>query len=397
MASARYIWGRISEWIPVVVLVALCIAWFSPLGVLAAFAVTMVIGAIQEFVRRLVVGRASGEWSGGWPDDEQPIGGARLRSTLRELPLLDYVPAVDQILHAAEIGMGGPVIAEYLLRDGAIIDGISVGPGWHQDGANNWRDISGSSLRAASGHHGALVYDEQRRTLLRLAAGPRWEFWPEFHRRERAGEAMADWLLDFPSQATQYRQFHGLWLPPDHSAFSKPMLSWLHHQLPNGRTLTARSLLPDDLRLTNSPAWYLYGGPFALYADGIDTQRHVCGLDDVAVSPEGDFLVVESGVCLMEGESERDVWLVQNGCCWQAIKALGWVCIGRRRESVQFRLVSISDDGVLVMETIGGWMSDEQRVIESSTVRLAVEWQESELTLPAHKGRFSIQIPRCTH
>ena len=228
---------RYTRWLPSLVLLVVCIAWWSPLGVIAALAAAV---AVQSLLGRFdLVG------------DVLPAGGAKLQSAPLS-PFARQPPTGDVTLGWAELGMGGPAYCTQMLRDGAIVGDIACDGGTAQRGT--WTDLAGTSLRLASGYvdrsDGVFGYDEQRKVLLHFNVVPH-VFWQTLgeHRQADGDVAAAAWVSRQPHVATALRGYHGLWLAPDDPALARPMQAQLCHRLPDGRELSARLLLPDDLRL----------------------------------------------------------------------------------------------------------------------------------------------------
>lgn len=269
---------RYTRWLPSLVLLVVCIAWWSPLGVIAALAATV---ATHSLLTRFDLA-----------GDVLPVGGVALRSAPLS-PFARQPPAGDVTLGWAELGMGGPAYCTQMLRDGAIVDDVACDGGTAQTGT--WTDLAGTSLRLASGYvdrsEVVLGYDEQRKVVLHFKAVPHvfWQMLGE--RRQADGDAAAAaWVSRQPHVATALRAYHGLWLAPDDPALASPMQGQLRRHLPDGRELSARLLLPDDLRLTAHPDLFTHTQPYALALDGMDSGRHVCDLHSVIASPGGHCL-----------------------------------------------------------------------------------------------------------
>ena len=73
------------------------------------------------------------------------VGGALLRSRAK-LPFAARPPTHDVLLDWGELGMGGPAYGTVMLRDGAIVEGVSTA-GSH-DASGEWQ---AGGQRAACG------------------------------------------------------------------------------------------------------------------------------------------------------------------------------------------------------------------------------------------------------
>jgi len=375
---------RYTRWLPSVVLVAVCIAWWSPLGVIAALAATV---ATHSLLTRFDLA-----------GDVLPVGGAALRSVPLS-PFARQPPAGDVTLGWAELGMGGPAYCTQMLRDGAIVDDVACDGGTAQTGT--WTDLAGTSLRLAPGYvdrsEVVLGYDEQRKVVLHFNAVPHvfWQMLGE--RRQADGDAAAAaWVSRQPHVATALRAYHGLWLAPDDPALASPMQAQLRRRLPDGRELSACLLLPDDLRLTAHPDLFTHTQPYALALDGMDSGRHVCDLHTVIASPGGHCIVV-AGVCLdATHRPVEGVWLVYWRGHWQAVCRHVFVGEGEQRRSASLDVLAASDDGRLELQACREWADAEgwhREPLVDVALDLMVEWRQTAVSVGGRGQRARLALP----
>lgn len=384
MALTRTALRLIIEWLPLLMLVAVCIVWWSPLGVVAG----------------LVAGGAVGSVLQRFPRIGADAGGATLRSEPLQ-PFATEPPSDDVLLDYGEIGMGGPVSSTQMLRDGAIVDGIDVSGG--QGCSAGWIDLEGTSLRLAHAwiryRQVVMVYDERRKVLMQLPGLPPHELQQALdgHRWQYGDRAAADWVCSLLGERTQLQAYHGLWLAPDHPALADPPLSQLRHVLPDGRILRASLLLPDDLRLTAHPELFCKVRPYALQLDNVDSERHVCDLKRVMVSPGNQCLVVHGVVLREDMRPLGGIWLVHQHGRWLAMSTSAWARVGTSRESVSVDVLDVSDDGIVQCEAYtetwdGSTM--HRQAVTYAWLELALEWRETALIVHARNGRFTLRVPR---
>ena len=375
---------RYTRWLPSVVLVAVCIAWWSPLGVIAALAATV---ATHSLLTRFDLA-----------GDVLPVGGAALRSVPLS-PFARQPPAGDVTLGWAELGMGGPAYCTQMLRDGAIVDDVACDGGTAQTGT--WTDLAGTSLRLAPGYvdrsEVVLGYDEQRKVVLHFNAVPHvfWQMLGE--RRQADGDAAAAaWVSRQPHVATALRAYHGLWLAPDDPALASPMQAQLRRRLPDGRELSACLLLPDDLRLTAHPDLFTHTQPYALALDGMDSGRHVCDLHTVIASPGGHCIVV-AGVCLdATHRPVEGVWLVYWRGHWQAVCRHVFAGEGEQRRSASLDVLAASDDGRLELQACREWADAEgwhREPLVDVALDLMVEWRQTAVSVGGRGQRARLALP----
>lgn len=383
MSADRIALRRFTQWLPFLVLVAVCVAWWSPLGVVVALAACLAVGGVLQ--RLDLVGDV--------------VGGARLRSRAKR-PFAPRPPIHDVLLEWGELGMGGPAYSTQMLRDGAIVEGVSTG-GSH-DASGEWQTLAGSALRVASGYidrsEAVIVYDEADKRVMHLQAMVPSLFWQVLHEhRQRGGDAEAVmWLRGLPSRSTTLRPCRGLWLEQGHPALAAGLPQALRHVLPDARVLQAIPLLPDDLRLTAHPTLFARICPYALCLDGDRSDRHACDLDTVITSPAGRCVVVAGSVLDGDLRPIEGVWLVHWQGHWQAIGRRAMGGSGKGRSGAWIDVIEAADDGTLRCEAYEErWEFDDITRCPTvhTSLELPVEWRDTPLALRVRNGRFSLRIP----
>jgi len=375
---------RYTQWLPFLAWVAICVAWWSPLGVVVGLAACLALGGVLQ--RFDLVGDA--------------VGGAQLRSRAT-LPFATRPPTHDVLLDWGELGMGGPAYSTQMLRDGAIVEGVSTS-GSH-DASGEWQQLAGSVLRVASGYidrsEAVIVYDEADKRVMHLLTIVPSLFWQELHeRRQLGGDAeAAAWLRDLPSRLTTLRPCRGLWLEQEHPAVAAGSPQALRHVLPDGRVLQAIPLLPDDLRLTAHPSLFTRVCPYALCLDGEASDRHACDLDTVIASPSGRCVAVAGSVLDGDLRPIEGVWLVHWQGHWQAIGRRAMGGSGKTRSGAWIDVIAVGDDGTLRCEAYEEhWTFEAITRIPTPHTALAlpVEWRETALAVRVRDGCFSLRLPR---
>ncbi len=380
---------RYTRWLPLVVLVGICIAWWSPLGVIAALVGAMVVG---EALARLDL-----------TGDVVAVGGARLHSQ-RLYPFAARVPEGDRLLHVGEIGMGGPSLSTQMLRDGAIVSGIACSGS--DDARADWRDLAGTPLRVANAYvdrsEAVVAYDERDHVVMHLTGVAPHAFWHglDERRRQHGDAAAAAWVRTLATGAVALRPFQGLWLEPDQHARMAPWVPLQRRVLVDGRELCARLLLPDDLRRASPSDLFTHARPCALSLDGVASGRHVYSLDEVIASPRG-LCVAVAGIRLGEHHQPLEpLWLVHFRGRWQALAADVFVDVGgRQRRSAALRVVAADDTGRLTLLAyergyIGDGAPPRPLGDDYGHVELIVEWRQTVLSVSHSNGRLSVRLPR---
>lgn len=382
MSLDRTALRRYTQWLPFLALVAVCVAWWSPLGVIAGLAVCLALGGALQRID--LVGNA--------------VGGSRLRSQSMK-PFAERPPAHDVLLDWGELGMGGPAYSTQMLRDGAIVEGVSTGGS--RDASGEWQDLPGGALRLASGYvdrcEAVIVYDERQKTVQVLAADP-GQFRQQLGERlQTDGEAgAASWLRSQSGGVTQLHSCRGLWLEHGHPALAAGLPQELRHVLPDARVLRAVPLLPDDLRVTAHPALFACICPYALYLDETSSGRHACDLETVIASPSGRCLVVAGSVLDENLRPIEGVWLVCWQGRWQAFARHAMGGFGKARSMAWINVIDADDDGTLQCEAYEErWEFDavHRYPTRHTALELPVEWRETGLALRARDGRFRLRLP----
>lgn len=382
MALNRSTLRRYTQWLPILVWVVICVAWWSPLGVIVGLAACLALGGVLQ--RFDLIGDA--------------VGGERLRSRSPGR-FANRPPAHDVQLEWGELGMGGPVYSTQMLRDGAIVEDIAIAGG--RDASCGWKDVPGSALRWTTGYvdrqEAVIVYDEDQK-VVHVLAMPGWQFWQQLDaQRQSEGDAGAvSWLRSLHSSTSQLYPCRGLWLDQTHPALSAGVPKALRYVLPDARVLLAVPLLPEDLRLTAHPTLFARICPYSLRLDGEPSDRHACGLDTVITSPAGRCLVVAGNVLEEDLRPSGGVWLVHWQGRWQAIACHATGGSGKAQSMVWITVIEAGDDGTLRCEAHEErWEFDD--ITRCPTVHtslaLPVEWRDTPLALRVRNGRFSLRIP----
>jgi len=382
MTADRTTLRRFAQWLPLLAWVAICVAWWSPLGVVVGLAVCVVLGVVLQ--RLDLAGDA--------------VGGARLRS---QLPgrLAECPPTHDVLLESAEVGMGGPVYSVQMLRDGAIVEGVAILGS--NEASCGWTSLPGSALRLATGsvdrNEGVIVYDEQHKMVHLLAVAPSVLAQELGARRQSDGDAAAAlWLRSLPCRLIQLHPCRGLWLAEGHPALAAGVPKALRHVLPDARVLQAIPMLPEDLRLTAHPALFTRLCPYSLHFEGEATGRHVCDLETVITSPSGRCVVVAGSVMDADLRPHQSVWLVYWRERWQAIAGHAVGGRGKSTSMVWINVIEVSDDGTLHGEAHEDhWVADAIKRIPTphTALELPVEWRQTGLALRVRDGRFTLRLP----
>lgn len=367
----------LTQWLPFVVLVLTCVLEFSPVGVLAALGFAIITWTILSRF--------------GLAGPPLTSGGASLRS-VGVFQRRDAVPVHDIVLSWSELGMGGPEYYTQMLRDGALVWSVSAG----------WCDVGAAGMRVGLVYDGykterLAVYDERRKRLLLLQGRAARETYNRLcaDSPDAAQQTLESMLAG--GAATQYHVFRGLWLPEGHPALSEALGDWLYHTLPSGHSLSARLLLPHDLRLAMKPERLAGSFPYELLFDGVPTPRHVHDLDDVWESARGQCVAVRG--CRLDSSMLPDMglWHVRHAGQWMSLMD----AVSRpdaRDVHVHYdtRLFSVSDDGELVFEAYASTYTPrgvERVLLAAAQVELTVEWSEGPLCLPVRDGRFTVRVP----
>jgi hypothetical protein len=320
-----------------------------------------------------------------------PSGGASLRSA-RVFDRRDAAPARDIVLSWSELGMGGPEYYTQMLRDGALVWSVSAG----------WCDVGAAGMRVGLVYDGykterLAVYDERRKRLVLVQERAAREAYNRLCADSPdAAQRMLEAMLA-GGAATQYHAFRGLWLPEGHAALNEALGDWLYHTLPSGHSLSARLLLPHDLRLAMNPERLARSFPYELLFDGVPAPRHVHDLDDVWESAGGRCLAVRG--CRLDSAMLPDMGL------WHVRHAGQWVSLMdavRVPDASGFhvhhdtRLFSVSDDGELMFEAYASTHTRRgvaRALLAASQVELTVGWSAAPLHVAVRDGRFTVRVP----
>ncbi|WMJ70298.1 hypothetical protein [Stenotrophomonas sp. 24(2023)] len=373
--------SRLIPWLPLLCWVLIGVAWPTPWGVLAGLLAAILAQALLQ--RHGLIAAAAMR-------AHQPVpGGQALRS--HPAPRFQLRgEAGDQVVQQCEIGMGGPVLAVYVLRDGALIEDVDGG----------WHDLPDGSRRLAhvyrgQGSHAVALYDERLHQLSLWDDPDSGALWRCVRRQLDEGRAIAAVLPSPPVACLRFVAFRGLWLPPTHRWGQQPLLPLLRHRLADGRELSAPLLLPDDLRPLREPERYALCPPRRLCLQGQDSGHYVSDLEAVVESPTAACVVVGGLQMDAAFRSCQGLWLAHHRQAWWALAdtcSNGQTGADHRYYGV--KVVSVSDDGLLqlrVMEPAFA-LEWEQRRPVTGRVYLAVEWQPVGLALDVVDGRAVLRV-----
>ncbi|TWI62097.1 hypothetical protein IP91_04206 [Pseudoduganella lurida] len=348
----------VSPWAPLASFVAILALtrspWGVPLGFLAVWWLTRPGGKLHDMAEQL---RDPARWTSIPPDADDLAGHA---ST-----------APRQIGSWGELGMGGPEYGTLLLPDGAILHEI--------DGVSR---VGTSALYLATkvgrGGNTVLVYDSATQRLhdLPLPAST-----PSLTEQRLRAACAAD-----PSPIPLHRVL-GLLLAAE-VPVPAPLLE---RRLRNGRLLTARLLLPADLRGAGEPETLLHTLPYQLSVDGHPTAIYVSGLEDCHESPSGDQFAVR-GILLRRHRVEAGLWHHCYLGRYYTVQAHA-----SNGEGTFFLDVARLADGGAVTYTLDrcSWGPDGRIALPppSAPMALDVHWQRPPLRVATRDRTARLQLP----
>lgn len=298
----------------------------------------------------------------------------------------------DRIIQENEIGMGGPLAAIVLLRDGAIFNSV----------ASEIRDLDQGRLRIAlkyeNGGKALLVYDRDQRclyTLDRVHNGMTAEAW--FTRMATNPAEAAKAVRAAFQHAESVVMLHNvLGLMVEEAIAAPPM--HLERRLRNDSLLEAHSLLPPDLRGAADPLRMLNLAPYRITMDGQETGLHGHGLDTLIESPGGACLIV--GGRILNRIYGPECWHIWHRNRWYAVLAEA-TFVGKERNSNYDRIpTAVSDDGVVEFRLQAGSaiydLAPRSNDPPPRTVELRVSWQSGDLELHADHNIIALCLPTST-
>ena len=320
--------------------------------------------------------------------DYDYIGGKSLVSEVIDHSKLQAHPkAVDRVLASGEVGMGGPESQDWLLADGAYIRDVSSG----------WTRIRGGRFRVAladAKHTTSWVAYDSIYKILYVVKGDKFRFHSGV--AKKSGRALFRSLHKWSDQVTRipYQLILGAWVP-DNGEFNVP-LTKVDKVLSNACSLSARLLVPDDVRAAPDPIGLLRSPPYELSVDGESTGLHVLTLDDVQEGDQGRFAI--RGVRLRSDMTVSDgLWHIWYGNVWHTVLdyvtppydagGMGHVYflslpLIRKNRTVQFPIESITFTNAGII----------RKSPPSMLVSLRVAWRDPALILPVEDGSISLRL-----
>lgn len=278
------------RWLPAAVIVATPLVWRTPWALLPG----LVLGVL---VHRVLL-----RW-GGAPQ----MPARSLRSSPLDPALFSgYATDQDRYLEDTyrEIGMGGPQTVTVMLADGTLVDEVAGEASLRaaSDGLGPLRALLLGTSGAAN-----VIVDLATHTRYDIPSGATGVGARDLHDRwaRLDSQELAVELRSLMAQASagaihvagvQVQSMHplrGLWVDDETFAAASPQ-DVLDRQLPSGRRLHARVLVPSDLRAARNPSQWTCHPPYALRVDDELTPFHVLGLEEIAESPDGKTLVVRA-------------------------------------------------------------------------------------------------------
>jgi hypothetical protein len=281
-----------------------------------------------------------------------------------------------------EIGMGGPEFWSVLLPDGAQMDGVCSEVLALEDGR-----LQIALLRRRSGMALIAYQPEAHRidSLERLGA----EAVFDLAARDPAQAApMVRAALESGADTTWLHRQRGLWV--DSAAPVAP--ERLERRLPRGRLLEARLMLPTDLRGARDPHALLASSPYQLILDGLDTGRHVLGLDDVFESPDGACIALR-GVLLEQARIRGGVWHLWRDGRWHAIDSSAVVAEAAGGEAFSLLIEALDDQGLLHCRLRSDALGHRLKPRLPAAVHVRASWLAEPLLLPLTDGTCTVQVP----
>jgi hypothetical protein len=259
------------------------------LGAIAAFWVLAHGGGLLR--QRLAARRALAHW------------GSYVAPGILGEPVFHRVePAGIRNAGWGEVGMGGPLVSDWILADGARISSVTHGLEKSDDG----RYVAALTMAAGAD---IVVYDTVEHVRYEFDHPNAASMFDQLFRNVIdanffTSQAQRRTVLDVvlvKARREPYFSCHGLWLPESARASCPARL--LTRQLGPACTLTALLAAPDDLLATSSP-WSVIHAPLRrLWLNGVATAFWCRDLDQAMLSDDGASLIV-AGIVLDETFSE---------------------------------------------------------------------------------------------
>lgn len=365
------------EWGPLIGMVAISVAFPLPYGIIAALAAGIVAGMIIDWVyARLVI-------YGVVTIDDRWVS---------ERPNLSVftrcAKGQDRIIGGLEVAMGGPSTDDWLLEDGAVIDGTSSG----------WVDV-GDRFRVAMAdiRHSCrcIVYDRIEHKMYYCKGR---SVLSQFYAIENTNDASHQLeLLKALYAGVEYVQLQyvfGLWIEYD-GQYCKPS-EHLTVQLRDGAVLTAQLITPSDARGMSDPDLLVRHPKYRIYDSGTETDVYSDSFDSIVDT--GSLVLLKGSVLGRYPYVTNTVWHVRRGGRWIAMIQQHVTVKARAGSSRScYSLLEpriISDDRVeFSLEDYPGTPGISELIPVPSCVELRVSWSRTEILFRPKEGRITVRIP----
>jgi hypothetical protein len=281
-----------------------------------------------------------------------------------------------------EIAMGGPELWSVLLPDGAQLDEICSGVLALDDG-----QLQIALLRRRSGM-ALIAYQPEAHRIDRLERFDAEAVFALAARDPAQAASMVRAAVANGADTTWLQRRHGLWVDRDAAVAPERQ----ERRLPRGRLLEARLMLPMDLRGARDPHALLASSPYRLILDGLDTGRHVTGLDEVYESPDGACIALR-GV-LLEGTRIRGgVWHLWRDGRWHAIDSSAVAAEAAGGEAFSLLIEALDDQGLLHCRLRSDALGLRSTPRLPAAVHVRASWLAEPLLLRLRDGACTVQVP----
>lgn len=365
------------DWIPLLTAVAIGVAVPMPYGILVALifgiAVSVVIDSIYA---GLVI-------EGALIADKCWVGE---RPNLSVFTI--HAKGIDRIVNSRENGRGGlPIIDEWLLEDGAIIDGV----------CSDWIDV-GDRFRVADADalncFHSIVYDRIEHKLYRCKErmGTPSGF---SDLNKSAGQTEVIRALCAGVEAIQLQFAFGIWIEDDGS-YRKPAEE-LTAKLRDGSVLTSKLITPPDVRGMSDPYFIVRHPKYRLYDNGTETDVYSDSLDSIV--DMGSLVLLKGYVLGRYPYITNTVWHVRRGGRWIAM--VGTHLTAKEKGFNSDACYPLHAPKIIADNWVEFMLQDESdaagsviRERRSGSFKLAVSWSRKSLTLRENDGRITVHIPK---
>lgn len=214
------------------------------------------------------------------------------------IPLAFYLepPVIDRIVGCTELGMGGPTIEFYLLKERVVFGGVYNGV---QDFDNGNLRCAHEPTRDGSVYH---IYDKRKHCIYHFPLEDINELLDGI-KDEGVKTDKLRALCDSKGQPCELHEFHGIFFETANND-DKPLVK----KLTSGRILTAYRVLADDLFMSKSPMALIWHTLYKLEIESISHPPiYISRLyNNYSESPSGDDFYVE-GVTMDKDFHSRDI------------------------------------------------------------------------------------------